>query len=67
MSLDVEQKKKEDRSLGLTQMNVSEFLSVYKERDLYVVHSVPEEMKRELGKRSVQHAPVNTRHDQTGE
>ena len=53
--LDVEQKKKEDRTLELTQMNVSEFLSVYKEKDLYVVQSVPEEMKRESGDRPVLH------------
>ncbi|XP_043194725.1 bifunctional peptidase and (3S)-lysyl hydroxylase Jmjd7-like [Amphibalanus amphitrite] len=48
VELDVEQKKKEDRSIGLTRMNVSEFLSVYKEKDLYVVHSIQEEMRRDL-------------------
>ena len=53
MRLDIEQKKKEDRSLGLTHMNVSQYLDIYQEKDLYVVNSVPEEMTRECGGRSL--------------
>ena len=48
VTVDIEQKKKEDRSLGLTSMNVSQFLSLYKDKELYVVDSIQEEMKREF-------------------
>ena len=47
VSVSIENGKKENRSEMAEEMTLGDFIDVYKERDIYVVTDVPDEMKRE--------------------
>lgn len=45
VQVDVEVRKKEDRTAGLRKMSMKDFLSVYKDQELYIVDSVGDELR----------------------
>lgn len=48
IKVDIEEGKKENRSLGMWQWPFKKFLERYKEEDIYMVHSLPKQMRGDL-------------------